>query len=127
MNSLDLKKQKYMANVIKTANDKRLSLLPTDNNLDHVSWSAITILILKYRDGKTTEREDRHIFNMAAHLGLEPEQFVADMEGRIEDGLIMSTGTLIGVSTAAKMIQAADTEEGLDAAFLYYNQYMNFF
>lgn len=127
MNSLDLKKQKYMANIVKTANDKRLSLLPTNNNLDHVSWSAMTILIIKYRDGKTTEREDRHIFNMAAHIGLEPEQFIMDMGNRIEDGLIMATGTLIGVSTAAKMIQEADTEEGLDAAFLYYNQYMNFF
>jgi hypothetical protein len=127
MNSLDLKKQKYMTNVVKTANDKRLSLLPTNNNLDHVSWSAMTILIIKYRDGKTTEREDRHILNMAAHLGLEPEQFIMDMENRIESGLIMATGTLIGVSTAAKMIEAADTEEGLDAAFLYYNQYMNFF
>lgn len=127
MNSLDLKKQKYMANIVKTANDKRLSLLPTNNNLDHVSWSAMTILIIKYRDGKTTEREDRHIFNMAAHLGLEPEQFIMDMGNRIEDGLIMATGTLIGVGTAAKMIQEADTEEGLDAAFLYYNQYMNFF
>ena len=127
MDSLDLKKQKCMTDVIKTANDKRLSLLPTSNNLDHVSWSAMTILILKYRDGKTTEKEDRHIFNMAAHLGLEPEQFIMDMENRIEDGLIMATGTLIGVSTAAKMIQEADTEEGLDAAFLYYNQYMNFY
>ena len=127
MNSLDLKKQKYMANVVKTANDKRLSLLPTDNNLDHISWSAMTILILKYRDGKTTEREDRHIFGMASHLGLEPEQFIMDMENRIEDGLIMSTGTLIGVNTAAKMIHEADSEEGLDAAILYYNQYMNFF
>ena len=127
MNSLDLKKQKYMANVVKTANDKRLSLLPTNNNLDHVSWSAMTILILKYRDGKTTEREDRHIFGMASHLGLEPEQFIMDMENRIEDGLIMSTGTLIGVNTAAKMIHEADSEEGLDAAILYYNQYMNFF
>ena len=127
MDYLRLKKQDYMTKIIKTANDKRLSLLPTNNNLDHVSWSAMTILILKYRDGKTTEREDRHIFNMAAHLGLEPEQFIMDMENRIEDGLIMATGTLIGVSTAAKMIQAADTEEGLDAAFLYYNQYMNFF
>ena len=127
MNSLDSQKQKYMANIVKTANDKRLSLLPTNNNLDHVSWSAMTILISKYRDGKTTEREDRHIFNMAAHLGLEPEQFIMDMENRIEDGLIMATGTLVGVSAAAKMIQEADTEEGLDAAFLYYNQYMNFF
>ena len=127
MDSLDLKKQKCMTDVIKTANDKRLSLLPTSYNLDHVSWSAMTILILKYRDGKTTEKEDRHIFNMAAHLGLEPEQFIMDMENRIEDGLIMATGTLIGVSTAAKMIQEADTEEGLDAAFLYYNQYMNFY
>ena len=127
MNSLDSQKQKYMANIVKTANDKRLSLLPTNNNLDHVSWSAMTILITKYRDGKTTEREDRHIFNMAAHLGLEPEQFIMDMENRIEDGLIMATGTLVGVSAAAKMIQEADTEEGLDAAFLYYNQYMNFF
>lgn len=127
MNSLDLKKQKYMANVVKTANDKRLSILPTDNNLDHISWSAMTILILKYRDGKTTEREDRHIFGMASHLGLEPEQFIMDMENRIEDGLIMATGTLIGVNTAAKMIYEADSEEGLDAAILYYNQYMNFF
>ena len=127
MNSLDLKKQKYMANVVKTANDKRLSILPTDNNLDHISWSAMTILILKYRDGKTTEREDRHIFGMASHLGLEPEQFIMDMENRIEDGLIMATGTLIGVNTAAKMIHEADSEEGLDAAILYYNQYMNFF
>ena len=127
MNSLDLKKQKYMANVVKTANDKRLSILPTDNNLDHISWSAMTILILKYRDGKTTEREDRHIFGMASHLGLEPEQFIMDMGNRIEDGLIMATGTLIGVNTAAKMIYEADSEEGLDAAILYYNQYMNFF
>ena len=127
MNSLDLKKQKYMANVVKTANDKRLSILPTDNNLDHISWSAMTILILKYRDGKTTEREDRHIFGMASHLGLEPEQFIMDMENRIEDGLIMATGTLIGVNTAAKLIYEADSEEGLDAAILYYNQYMNFF
>ena len=127
MNSLDLKKQKYMANVVKTANDKRLSILPTDNNLDHISWSAMTILILKYRDGKTTERENSHIFSMAKHLGLEPEQFVSDMETRIENGLIMATGTLIGTNTAVKMIHEADTVEALDEALLYYNQYMNFF
>lgn len=127
MDYLSLKKQDYMTKIIKTANDKRLSLLPTNNNLDHISWSAMTILIIKYRDGKTTEREDRHIFNMAAHLGLEPEQFIMDMENRIEDGLIMATGTLIGVTTAMKMIHEAETTEVLDAAFLYYNQYMNFF
>lgn len=125
--NIEEKRKEIEGKVITVANRKRLSLLPTNNNLDHISWSAMTILILKYRDGKTTEREDRHIFNMAAYLGLEPEQFIMDMENRIEDGLIMATGTLIGVSTAAKMIQAADTEEGLDAAFLYYNQYMNFF
>lgn len=116
-----------MANVIKTANSKRLSLLPTDNNLDHVSWSAMTVLILKYRDGKTTEKEDRHIFNMANPLGLEPEQFIMDIENRIENGLIMATGTLIGVSTAAKMIQEEEIDEDIEAALLYCNQYMNFF
>ena len=124
---IEEKRKEIEGKVITVANRKRLSLLPTNNDLDHVSWSAMTILILKYRDGKTTEREDRHILNMAAHLGLEPEQFVADMENRIEDGLIMATGTLIGVTTAMKMIHEADTEEGLDAAFLCYNQYMNFF
>ncbi len=127
MDYLRLKKQDYMTKIIKTANDKRLSLLPTNNNLDHISWSAMTILIIKYRDGKTTERENSHIFSMAKHLGLEPEQFVSDIETRIENGLIMATGTLIGINTAVKMIHEADTVEALDEAFLYYNQYMNFF
>ena len=125
--NIEEKRKEIEGKVITVANRKRLSLLPTNNNLDHVSWAAMTMLIEKARNNMLSEREELHIQRMAAHVGLEPEQFVADMENRIEDGLIMATGTLIGVSTAAKMIQAADTEEGLDAAFLYYNQYMNFF
>ena len=127
MTNISDTKEKTMEEVIRVANSKRLSLLPTSNNLDHVSWAAMIALLMKYRDSKTSDAENAHITRMASHLGMDTEQFVTDMEARIETGLIMSTGTLIGVTVAAGMIYGSENNEGVQYAFDYFNQYMNFF
>lgn len=127
MTALTASKQSALQHITYQADKKRLSILPTDNTLDHVSWSAMTVLVLKYNDAKTSEIENRHIEIMAAHIGMTSEQFIADMGIRIERGLVMSTGVLIGVNTALKMVSEATSEEEIAVAIGYYDQYMNFF
>ena len=39
--NIEEKRKEIEGKVITVANRKRLSLLPTNNNLDHVSWAAM--------------------------------------------------------------------------------------